>query len=69
MGNAVLATPTNEDLTYDNILARGIELGAKCNPAESEANRLSYRTAWLGILAAAGYSENQWFKAGSGIAA
>jgi hypothetical protein len=69
MGNAVLAVPTNEDITYDKILVRGIELGAKCDPAQSEANRLSYRAAWLGILAAAGLSEGQWFRAASGIAA
>ena len=67
MGNAVLATPT--DLTYDKILTHGVELGAKCNPAQSEANRLSYRTNWLGILSAAGWSEQKWFRAASGIAA
>jgi hypothetical protein len=70
MGNAVLAIPTNEDiLRYDKLLERGIELGAKCDPAQSEANRLSYRAAWLGILAEAGCSEDQWFRAGGGITA
>jgi hypothetical protein len=70
MGNAVLAIPTDENiLTYDKILVSGMRLAAKCDPAQSEANRLSYRAAWLGILAEYGWTEGEWFRAASGIAA
>ncbi len=64
MSNAVLEAPAStHTLTYTELLVRGIELGAKCNPSESEANRLSYRSSWLGTLATAGWTEDQWFKA------
>ena len=70
MGNTLLAIPTDENtLTYDKILVSGIRLGAKCDPAQSESNRLSYRAAWLGILAEYGWTEGEWFRAASGIAA
>jgi hypothetical protein len=70
MGNTLLAIPTDENtLTYDKILVSGFRLGAKCDPAQSEANRLSYRAAWLGILTEYGWTEGEWFRAASGIAA
>jgi hypothetical protein len=64
MSNAVLEAPANtHTLTYTELLVRGVELGAKCNPSESEATRLSYRSSWLGTLAAAGWTEGEWFGA------
>ena len=64
METAVLEVPTNEANleTYNELLVRGLELGAKCNPATSEANRLSYRASWLGALAKAGWTEAKWFR-------
>jgi hypothetical protein len=65
MASAVLEVPTTDKVkTYNELLLKGLELGAKCNPGESEANRLSYRASWLGTLAATGWTEGQWFKAG-----
>jgi hypothetical protein len=62
--NAVLEVPTNtHTITYTELLELGIELGAKCNPATSEKNRLSYRASWLGLLATDGWTEDQWFRA------
>jgi len=65
MATAVLET-TEQSLklkTYNELLEAGIELGAKCNPSLSQASYLTYRAAWLGLLAAAGWTEDQWFKA------
>lgn len=65
MESAVLEVPTNTHKaeTFLELLEAGIKLGAKCDPGKSEASRLSYRASWLGILAAAGWTEDQWFKA------
>jgi hypothetical protein len=60
-----LEAPANtHSLTYNELLVQGIKLGAKCNPSVSEANRLSYRSSWLGLLGAAGWTEGEWFKTG-----
>jgi hypothetical protein len=61
-----LEAPTDQSLklkTYNELLEAGIKLGAKRNPSQSRASYLSYRAAWLAIVAAAGWSEDQFFQA------
>ena len=52
-------------LTYHEIMAEGIKLAEKHDPAKSYPEWQSYRAGWLSLLASNGWTEAEWTKCGA----
>lgn len=51
--------------TYHEVMAEGIRLVQKHDPAKSSIEWRAYRADWLSLLASNGWTEDEWFKAAS----